>query len=130
MRGTRLFQFGYFKRFSHHFCHYFGWCDLAVPFRDRSEHLDHLDIPMALIVKPVEAALGCYCDQWGFIQVGVCHTRDQVGGSGSECSKTHSSSPRQTAPNICYKSGPLFMPAGNKFYGGGLNRKKERSEEG
>src|SRR5690625_7364298 len=99
---------------------------MAVPFSDRAEHLDHIDILMALIVKPVEAALCCYCDQWGFIQVGVCHTRDQVGGSGSEYSKTHSSSPRQTAPNICYKNDPLYMPAENKFYGEELNRKKKK----
>src|SRR5690625_6465567 len=95
---------------------------MAVPFSDRAEHLDHIDILMALIVKPVEAALGCYCDQWGFIQVGVCHTRDQVGGSGSECSKTHSSSPRKTAPNICYKGRHLYMQAGYKYFGCGPTR--------
>src|SRR5690554_5636964 len=125
MRGTRFFQFSNFKRFSHHFGNYFRRCDMAVPFCDRSEHLDHIDILMALIMKSVETALGCYSDQWGFIKIGIRDSGDQIGGSWSEGTQAYSRFPRQPSPDICNKSGSLFMPAGDKLYGRGFKRKKK-----
>ena len=81
MSRAGLFGLRDLERFAHRLGNGPRMKDLGVPFRDRLEHGQDIDELMRFFVHPIQRGLSRDRDQRGAIQIRICHTGEQIGGT-------------------------------------------------